>query len=47
MGLKPDGWIRRMALEQKMIEPFTDGQMRDGVISYGRFLLRLRYPRGR
>ncbi len=35
MGLKSDGWIRRMALEQKMIEPFTDGQKRDGVISYG------------
>ena len=35
MGLKPDHWIRRMALEQKMIEPFVDGQVRDGVISYG------------
>jgi dCTP deaminase len=35
MGLKSDGWIRRMALEHKMIEPFTDGQKRDGVISYG------------
>ena len=35
MGLKSDGWIRKMALEQKMIEPFTDGQKRDGVISYG------------
>jgi len=24
-----------MALEQRMIEPFVDGQVRDGVISYG------------
>lgn len=24
-----------MAVEQKMIEPFVDGQVRDGVISYG------------
>lgn len=35
MGLKSDGWIKKMALEQKMIEPFIDGQVRDGVISYG------------
>ncbi len=35
MGLKPDHWIRRMALEHRMIEPFVDGQVRDGVISYG------------
>lgn len=35
MGLKPDHWIRKMALEQKMIEPFVDKQMRSGVISYG------------
>jgi dCTP deaminase len=35
MGLKPDHWIKKMALEQKMIEPFVDGQVRDGVISYG------------
>lgn len=35
MGLKPDHWIRRMALEQQMIEPFVGGQVRDGVISYG------------
>ena len=35
MGLKPDHWIRRMALEEQMIEPFVDGQVRDGVISYG------------
>ena len=35
MGLKPDHWIRKMALEQKMIEPFVDKQVREGVISYG------------
>lgn len=35
MGLKPDHWIRRMALEQRMIEPFVEGQVREGVISYG------------
>jgi len=35
MGLKPDHWIRKMALEHKMIEPFVDHQLRDGVISYG------------
>lgn len=35
MGLKPDHWIRKMALEQKMIEPFIDKQVRQGVISYG------------
>jgi len=35
MAVKPDRWIRRKALEQKMIEPFTDRQVREGVISYG------------
>ncbi|OGO46109.1 MAG: dCTP deaminase [Chloroflexi bacterium RBG_16_64_43] len=35
MGLKPDHWIKRMAREQRMIEPFEDAQVRDGVISYG------------
>jgi len=35
MGLKPDHWIKKMALERRMIEPFTDGQVRNGVISYG------------
>lgn len=35
MGLKPDHWIRKMAREHKMIEPFADSQVRDGVISYG------------
>ena len=35
MSVKCDKWIRRMALEEKMIEPFADRQVRDGVISYG------------
>jgi dCTP deaminase len=35
MGVQPDTWIRQMALEHKMIEPFVDGQVRDNVISYG------------
>lgn len=35
MGLKPDHWIRKMALEANMITPFVDSQKRDGVISYG------------
>ena len=35
MGVKPDSWIRKMALEQKMIEPFVDHQVRHDVISYG------------
>jgi dCTP deaminase len=35
MGLKPDHWIRKMALEADMIEPFVDSQVRDGVVSYG------------
>jgi len=35
MGLKPDHWIRKMALEHGMIEPYVDKQEREGVISYG------------
>lgn len=35
MGLKPDRWIRKVAVEQRMIEPFVEDQVRDGVISYG------------
>ncbi|MBN1562688.1 MAG: dCTP deaminase [Anaerolineae bacterium] len=35
MGLKPDHWIRTMAQEHGMIEPFVDEQVRNGVISYG------------
>ena len=35
MPVMADRWIRRMALEHGMIEPFTEAQKRDGVISYG------------
>ena len=35
MGLKADHWIRKMSLENGMIDPFVDKQVRDGVISYG------------
>lgn len=35
MGLKPDHWIRKMSLEHGMIEPFAEGEAREGIISYG------------
>jgi len=39
MSLKPDIWIRKMAIEHKMIVPFTDKQVKTNmekqVISYG------------
>ena len=35
MAIKSDRWIRRMALEHGMIEPFEDRQVRAGVVSYG------------
>ena len=35
MPVKSDRWIRKMAREHKMIDPFADAQVRDGVISYG------------
>src|SRR5437763_10702927 len=35
MSIKSDRWIRRMAKEFRMIEPFADYQPRAGVISYG------------
>lgn len=35
MTIKPDHWIRRMAKEHGMIDPFVDEQVRNGVISYG------------
>src|SRR5262245_45108970 len=34
-GIKSDRWIRRMALEHDMINPFSEKQVREGVISYG------------
>jgi dCTP deaminase len=33
--IKSDRWIKRMALEHKMIEPFVESQTRTGVVSYG------------
>jgi dCTP deaminase len=33
--LKSDRWIRRMALEHDMINPFSEKQVREGVVSYG------------
>ncbi len=35
MGLKSDRWIKEMARQQRMIEPFVEQQVRAGVISYG------------
>ena len=35
MSIQSDKWITRMALEHRMIEPFENSQVRDGVISYG------------
>ena len=35
MSIKADTWIRRMALEHQMIEPFVEQQMRTGVVSFG------------
>ena len=34
-SIKADRWIKKMALEHRMIEPFEDRQVRAGVISYG------------
>ncbi|MDR1952129.1 MAG: dCTP deaminase [Elusimicrobiota bacterium] len=33
--VKNDRWIKKMALENKMIEPFEPGQIKDGKISFG------------
>jgi dCTP deaminase len=35
MSIKADRWIKQMALEQAMIAPFEEKQIRQGVISYG------------
>jgi dCTP deaminase len=35
MAILSDRWIRRMAQDTGMIEPFVDAQKRDGIISYG------------
>ncbi|MCA6070403.1 MAG: dCTP deaminase [Endomicrobium sp.] len=33
--VKNDKWIKKMALERKMIEPFEAGQVKNGKISFG------------
>jgi dCTP deaminase len=35
MSIKSDRWIRRMATEHDMINPFSEKQIREGVISFG------------
>ena len=35
MSIKPDHWIKKMALEHQMIEPFEEGQVSRGIVSYG------------
>ncbi len=35
MSIKPDHWIKQLARERGMIEPFESNQVRSGVISYG------------
>ena len=40
MSIKSDKWIRKMAQEQGMLDPFVDGQVKkddsgNGVVSYG------------
>jgi dCTP deaminase len=35
MPIMPDTWIRRMATEHGMIDPFVEAQRREGVISSG------------
>jgi len=35
MTIKSDRWIRRMAQQHRMIEPFETSQVRNGVISFG------------
>ena len=35
MSVKCDRWIREMCVKHRMIEPFAETQVRQGVISYG------------
>src|SRR5213080_647904 len=35
MTIKCDSWIKRMAVEHQMIDPFVENQVRSGVISFG------------
>lgn len=35
MSIKSDSWIKKMVKENKMIEPFEEGLIRAGKVSYG------------
>jgi len=35
MSIQSDRWIREQALQHRMIEPFSEKQIREGVVSYG------------
>ena len=35
MSIKSDKWIRKMSLQNKMIDPFIDSQVKEESISYG------------
>ena len=35
MSIKSDRWIREQAVQHRMIEPFSEKQVANGVISYG------------
>ena len=35
MSIKSDAWIKRMAADHGMIDPFVEDQVREGVVSYG------------
>jgi deoxycytidine triphosphate deaminase len=43
--LKSDRWIRKMAKEHDMINPFSEKQVREGVVRL--VVLRIRPARGR
>jgi dCTP deaminase len=35
MSIRPDRWIREMCRKHRMIEPFEEKQIREGVVSFG------------
>jgi dCTP deaminase len=35
MSIRPDSWIRKMALENEMIRPFAERCASEGIVSYG------------
>ena len=35
MGIMPDSWIKKMAIERKMIDPFVESLIKENVLSYG------------